>query len=336
MRKLILSLFIISTLASCASTNYGVYDNTLSKADISQDIKFIKRKLLTQHYDLNWEGRQDRIIKALDSLAASTNKINVRSFRKALKPIFEQVDDGHTDVMAEVEMDLLRAKSNKPFQCYLLEKKTAYLKIPHFMDGERLNNVLGTFRHLINEHEAERIVIDLRSNPGGSVEFVRKFLQTTISDSRLYCMKQRTRLASGLSLPVKLILRAKGEVQDGFVLLHEYQDVKPSFDFEIENKYLLVDSTIISGSMIAAYHLKEDGYLVIGSAPDALFNSFMNPVFFSLPRSKLYMAVSTGRFHLNENVNNRAEDQLIPDVETKVDYSLKGLMNAIRQIEAIE
>jgi len=117
--------------------------------------------------------------------------------------------------------------------------------------------------------------------------------------------------------------------------LSEEQQVQSFNDYDVAHKYVLVDSTMISGSMIAAYHLREDGYKVIGSAPTALFNSFMNPIFFNLPKSKLYLAISTGRFHLDENLNNRADDQLQPDFETKLDFSLKGLMNGIRQIEAL-
>jgi len=88
--------------------------------------------------------------------------------------------------------------------------------------------------------------------------------------------------------------------------------------------------------MIAAYHLQNEDYTIIGSAPKSLYNSFMNPVMFNLPKSNLYMTISTGRFYLNENVDDRAADQLIPDYPTDVDLSLEALLNGIRQIEAAQ
>jgi hypothetical protein len=303
------------TLGSCATTNYGVYNNVLSKTDIETDIRFIKRKLISQHYNLDWEGRQDKIIQSLDSLAASSRNITVKAFKKALQPIMDGIDDGHTDVMAEVEMDLRRAKSNQPFECFIIDTSTAYLKIPHFMNSAELNRVLITFDHLLTEHDADRIVIDLRNNPGGSVNLVRNFLSRTIENSTLYCHSQKTRMVSGLKPARKILLRMKATSTP-------------------ENKvYTIAENEQV---MIAAYHLRKDGFEVIGSAPSALFNSFMNPIFFNLPKSRLYLSISTGRFHLSDNLYNRTKDQLLPDFETKLNFSLKGLMKGIRQIEALE
>lgn len=338
LRKILLGFFVVTTLGSCASTNYGVYNNVLSKQDIESDIRYIKRKLISQHYNLDWEGRQDNILSSLDSLARVSENITVKQFKNALQPIMEFVDDGHTDVMAEVEMDLQRAKSNQPFECFMLEKNTAYLKVPHFMDPLELNRVLNTFDHLVTEHKAERIVIDLRSNPGGSVNLVRNFLSRTIEEPTQYCLSQKTKMVSGLhpSRKIILLLKGIGKPEDKVYTITKNQEVIATTDYEVEHKYVLVDSTIISGSMIAAYHLKKDGYEVIGSAPSALFNSFMNPIFFNLPKSKLYLSVSTGRFHLDDNLYNRTKDQLFPDFETELNFSLKGLMKGIQQIEAIE
>ncbi len=330
-------VFTVASLASCATTNYGVYNNVLDKKDISSDINFIKRKLITQHYSLNWEGRQVKVFQALDSLAQVSEKLTVKRFKNSLKPILAFVDDGHTDVMSEIELDLRKAKSSKPFNCLLLEKNTVYLKVPHFVDPAALNKALDTFDHFLTAHEAERVVIDLRSNPGGSVNLVRQFLSRILESPTQYCLGQKTKMVSGLHLSRKLILllRGKKSQESKVYILSEEQQVQSFNDYEVAHKYVLVDSTMISGSMIAAYHLREDGYKVIGSAPTALFNSFMNPIFFNLPKSKLYLAISTGRFHLDENLNNRADDQLQPDFETKLDFSLKGLMNGIRQIEAL-
>jgi len=150
----------------------------MNKSDIEDDIDFIKRKLISQHYDLNWEGRKAQIFSALDSLAINSNKLTVKAFNNSLKTIVGSIDDGHTTVREEVEMDLVRSNSGKPFECYMLEKNTAYLKVPHFQQYEGLSEALSTFQHLVEKHK---------------------------------------KLATGLGLVRNIALRLYGEVENGMV-----------------------------------------------------------------------------------------------------------------------
>ncbi len=86
--------------------------------------------------------------------------------------------------------------------------------------------------------------------------------------------------------------------------------VKVKNQNHIEHKYLLVDSTIISGAMLATYHLKKDGYLVLGSDPSSLFNTFGNNTAVVLPRSGFYLYIATSRLIVDENSKHRNDDML--------------------------
>ena len=101
---------------------------------------------------------------------------------------------------------------------------------------------------------------------------------------------------------------------------------------DTENRYLILDDSIYSGGILASFHLEKDGYFVIGPTPDGMCKSFGNNVSYNLPNSKLYINISTLRLKVDENIDNRDKDKIIPDMELS-DYSMAELLVIMKEKE---
>ncbi len=306
---LIIGMFL---LYSCQSVKYIQPDQKLSPSQIQEDIEFVKTKLAEEHYDLDWENRKDIILNELDSLANSPSIVNVHSLKTALESVVNTIDDGHTKIVGIEKHTQKYNEINSQYCCTVLNENTVYLKIPTFTNRSKLNKSLEEFKRTVVASNANSVVIDLRNNRGGSTENVNALLKNTLQNETEICIEIKMKKKKGFKNA--LINKRLGFKRSGDYLVKKCELIKPEFKYNVLNKYLLVDSTIFSGSMIATYHLQKDGYKVLGKPPKSLFNAFGNAYTWSLPNSKLYINISTLKIHLNENFSSREMDMLIPDI----------------------
>jgi hypothetical protein len=322
----------VLSLSSCYSIKYAQESQILSQAEIAEDITFLKRKLSSRHYNLNWEGRKDLILSSLDSVTANHNEITTAFFLYKIEPVLETVDDGHTTgfMFQKADKDKLKRAPNN-FSCLDLDSETMLLKIPDFYDKSGLTESLTLFDSLIMRPDISTLIVDLRNNHGGKINLVRRFLgQVLIQNTRL-CDGWQMRATIDMLHPVNMIfLILRGYKKSGKHIIKKGPIVKSRGSFDIKNKYVLVDSTIISGSMLAVYHLKKAGYTVVGSNPTSLFNSFGNSAAINLPNSHLYVGISTARVIVDKNHTDRSADMLYCDIPIKGE-SLEQILQIIRQ-----
>ena len=278
----------------------------ISPKQIRTDIKFTIKKLKKKHFDINWEGREKEIISGLNNIAEIQESISLDSFLTRLKAVISTIDDGHTRI---VSAKLKRNKSG--FKCVMVDEETILLRLPNFTSRWKLKRTLRKFKILKKNPKINRIIIDIRGNLVGYSNLVQDFLENTMTkDFQLFEWTKIKRKNSALEIPVNLVRRIQKYKREGDYFVKRGKLVKVKNQNHIEHKYLLVDSTIISGAMLATYHLKKDGYLVLGSDPSSLFNTFGNNTAVVLPRSGFYLYIATSRLIVDKNSKHRNDDML--------------------------
>ncbi len=279
---------------------------TISPRQILRDIKFVKRKLSKKHYNINWEGRQKEIFAQLDDIAEINERVSLDSFLVRLDAVISTIDDGHT----RIESTLL-APHTASFKCELVDKETILLRIPDFMHHWQLSITLDEFAQLKENPDVNRIVVDIRGNQGGAIKLVGELLQKTLTED-FYLYRQANLLPkTGLTyMSDVLVKRLQKFRRQGDYFVKKGRLIQAKNKKSFKYKYLLVDSTIISGAMLAAYHYKKDGYMVLGSEPHSLFNTFGNITRVILPKSEFYLYIATMRLIVDENNKFRNRDML--------------------------
>lgn len=330
-------LFIIACVilfTSCNTTKYVTLSKELSKSEALEDVEYIKSKLSSAHVDINWEGREDIILDQLDQAALACDPCDVKSFEKLLLPIFNTIDDGHSQVFGLNENNLKNDNHSSIFASTLLDDQSLYLKIPNFVNDRKLRDGLNNFRKLLHSGDVTRVVIDLRDNQGGSIANVENFLSHTLTENRDLCQEIRKKRRNSF---FKSLLDWKYYFKKGYRKSDEYHinNCRKIYTEKVisnEMRYLLVNNSIMSGGTLASYHLEKDGYIVIGTSPKGICNTFGLPISYNLPNSNLYINLSSLRIHVNDNIGNRNDDKIIPDMELP-DYSMVELLEILKERE---
>lgn len=326
---------ILLSLSSCYSIKYAPESQVLNQEEIAEDITFLKRKLSKRHYNLNWEGREQTLLASLDSIAVTHANITTLDFLQKIKPVLKTVDDGHTFgfIFQEKDKDRLK-RTPKHFSCHLLDKETVLLKIPDFRNRSGLVECLTSFDSLSRKPGITTLIVDLRNNHGGNMPLVDHFLQRMITHKTRLCSSFQVKNTFAALNPLNTILnKIRGYNNSNKYFIKKGRLLRIRHSMNIAHKYVLVDSTIISASMLAVYHLKNAGFTVIGSNPSSLFNTFGNPIQVNLPNSHLYVFISTARILVDENHADRSADMLSCDIQIK-EESLEQILELIRQYEA--
>lgn len=317
-------LLILSLLTACRSTYQNFdYSQTVSPKEIRSDIKALKKKLEKHHVNLNWEGKKDQIFHQLDLIANSSHtKITLDSFENKLKPIIASIDDGHTQIIHQKKYE----ERIESFQTTLAASNIHYLRVPNFMNFNALDQMLMKFEKAYSDNPTDNIIIDLRSNPGGVVDYVKYFLTYFIPSSTEVYEKleiKNTRFIEKMAfIPSKLLYKTGHSRKTG--------EKKLAADPKI---YLLIDKNIASGSMLSSYHLQRHGAYVIGEPPSRLFNTFGMAKGHILPNSKLALNIATSRLYLSKEVPSRTDNMLTPDYIPKQKMNLNEVVSFIERLE---
>ncbi|MEO1625875.1 MAG: S41 family peptidase [Bacteroidota bacterium] len=323
-----LTLLLIC-LQSCSLYHRVDPDKQLSQNEIAQDIGELTHYLQHAHFDLNWDGKEQDILQGLQTI--SSQALSTAELKTKLDAVLRQVDDGHTRIVTAREIH--RAPKDKRKFTYLsLDEETAYLKIPHFSDRFQLAQILDELQ--TDQHNYQRLLIDLRGNPGGNVKHVQYFLRHFTSDSQAICIQQEIKCQKGYMGTVECLdyVLKKGYKKNGRYLTKKCKTKTSKQQKTFAKKYLLVDTKTASGAMLASYHLIENGYTSVGSQPTAIFNTFGNPRTYRLPNSNLWVNISTARVILNEQHNNRQNDQLYCDIQS-TESTLGNILQTIQSQE---
>lgn len=334
MRPIITFLFVTILLSSCVTVKKYSPDQVMTKADLHKDVEFVKAKLIEKHYDLNWENRQNEILDQLDQIVEQNETMSIHDFRTQLESVVNTVDDGHTRILGVKMGDESKFQLDTSFLLEEWDDKTIYFKVPTFLNQSLLLRYVNEFGDFYKHKKADRVILDLRGNHGGFSRWVEHFLTKTLENKTQYCVQQSIKKPKGILYHINhFLFRAiNGYKLKGDYIVKKCNTIESNLRFNPTRKYVIVDSTIVSGAMIAVYHLKKDGYTVIGSAPKSLFNSFGNAYAQRLPQSNLYIAISSLRIVLDENVNDRYQDMLIPDY-VREDISLDELRLFLKDLE---
>jgi hypothetical protein len=335
-KEKIIFISICISMLSCNSIKFISLAKTLDKKEVEKDVRYLKSKLLEKHYNLNWENREAEIISRLDSLVIdnSDSELTIERFSENLKEIIQTIDDGHTNVFG-FNIDNKRITKNvaQNFSCITVDTSTVLIRVPNFTDEKNLKRNLKTLKLLLGNGDCKRIIVDLRTNKGGDVLNVACFLNKILEDDTSLCLSQKVKAKKGLlGVGKNLTLRLKGLIRSGDFFEKKCQKIKGENIYNISKKYVLIDSGIISGSMLATYHLRKAGYIVVGENPNSLFNTFGNAEFINLPSSNLYVSISTARAIVDQNYKKRDDDKLTCDLVLK-EQSLGGIIKAIKLYE---
>ena len=298
---MLLSVIFLSGCKALVNQNFE-YFKDISPTDVRADIDFLKNSLVKHHYDINWENKKDQIFFDLDQIGNMNSSISLDSFENRIASIINSIDDGHSRVIHQSEFK--RQTSN--FGANRIFETTHYLRIPNFIETNELKEVLVNFKTSFEKHPNDRILIDIRSNPGGSIENVKHFLS--------YFLPSKTELYDRLDMKSS----SKFDKIISYFLKNKY-NFKSSKTTSVKKLkgspeiYLLINNKIASGSMLSSYHLQQNGAYIIGSPPMGVFNTFGNAMGHKLPNSKIVYTIASIRIFLSKQTPSRMEDMLQPN-----------------------
>ncbi len=326
-------IFVASWLTSCVGIKYTSYPRPLLKNEIKDDVLYLKKNLTENHFNLNWENNEENILSELNSILDSNSDETVKSFEEKLGSVLVQVDDGHTRVFGFEKGEKIKLPRHK-YVCDSLDQNIIFLKIPSFNSIQSIKKCLEEYKELNTLKEFRTVVIDFRGNKGGRSKYVAHFLEKMESNEVTYYKKFELLKSRGILGSIRNFIKDKflGYKTTDSTLYRLNHKIEPDreYKFSFQNKIILVDSTIISGTMLATYHLQNDGFKVYGPQPSSLFNTFGNVKLINLPNSNLYVALSRLRLFVNDNYHSRHLDTLKCDGDFTIE-TVKEILNKIDQ-----
>lgn len=323
MKFKIILIFILISLYSCTikiNQNFN-YKKHLAPEQVASDIKDLKRILEKEHYDINWDGKKFSIFSSLDSISKINEPISIDSFEKKLSSIINIIDDGHSKV---IHQDSTRRLKRNQFGFQSISDSVAYLRIGNFINTESLIRTLENFRLSFNKDPKEILILDIRSNRGGSSRNVHRTLTYFLPTKTKLYEKIDFRPTSAINWIPRKIISAKENLK-----LFKYTGKKKvDQNFKI---FLWINDSIASGSMLLSYHLKKNGALVIGEVPKGIFSTFGNSYGYQLKNSKIIYTLASARVYVTEKKVERMEDMLIPDYIPYSTWDLPDIVNYINR-----
>ncbi len=314
----LLTLLLLSGCKSLINQDF-VYHENISPVDVRADIDFLKNTLVKYHYDINWENRKAHIFSDLDQIGNINSSISLDSFENRIAAIINSVDDGHSRIIHQSDIN---RKSNN-FGINRISNSVHYLRISNFLETHKLKEVLVNFKSSFEIKPTEKVLIDIRSNPGGSIENVKYFLS--------YFLPSKTELYD------RLDIKSSNKLYNIISYFEEKKyNIKLAKTTGVKNLngspeiYLLINNEIASGSMLSSYHLQQNGAYIIGHPPNGLFNTFGNARGHKLPNSKIVYTTATARIFLSKQTPARMEDMLQSDYLPSEKMDINQIIDFIR------
>lgn len=301
------------------NTNFD-YDEVIMPKEIREDVIQLKEKLLKHHYDLNWEGRQMDIVEALDQIAAIDIPITLDSLESLLSSTVNNIDDGHTRVIHQGKRDI----RIETFQATRISTNSIYVRIPNFTEFNELDKAMTKLQEIYNADSGINVIVDLRNNPGGVIDYVNYFLSYFLPSFTPLYDQVDIRKSGGFGLKNYLLKKKEG--------LDYFRETGKKKLVGNPKLFVLINEKIASASMLSSYHLKNAGAYIIGKPPKGLFNTFGNSYGHRLSNSKIVFTIATARVLLNKKVPSRMDDMLIPDF---VPSQHMDLSQIVRYVEAL-
>lgn len=161
-------------------------------------------------------------------------------------------------------------------------------------DEEYVNETQNFFRS-VKEDACSKIIVDLRGNPGGDSRVIDEFLRHLDIDSY--------RTSAFVSRDGPFLVRHSGT-------LKKNDRYDSAYDGSL---YVLTDSRTFSSAMDFAMYI-QDNHLgkVVGEASGNLPDSYGDTLYFSLPRSGLWLTVSSKKWERIDR--NLAGKPVMPDI----------------------
>ena len=319
--KNILLFILLCCIISCTlriNQNFD-YNKIITPSEIQLDIEDLKSNLINKHVNIDWEGKREKIFTELDSIKHIKSPIAVDSFERRLLPIINSIDDGHSRL---IHQDSIKkgAKINS-FSTIQIEDSIFYLKILHFMDSKNLDTVLKKLTNRkYNSHD--KIIIDIRYNPGGDIRNVLKVLSCFLPVKT----KIFETIVGNRSTKYKTLM-------DKIKSSKYINPIKKYTGKKLINGspqiYVWINEYIASGSMLLSYHLQNNGAIIIGQAPKGVLNTFGNAYGYQLSKSKIIYTLATKRVLLSSDTPTRMEDMLKPDFLPETNWKLDDLVSHI-------
>ncbi|SDW35610.1 S41 family peptidase [Flavobacterium degerlachei] len=213
-----------------------------------------------------------------------------------------------------------------------------YAKLPR-MDvplGDSINQRLGT---IINKHNVNAVVIDIRGNGGGNDETYNNALKSIIKDTlrlnvvlginwspytRNYYEYNRDSIQKEPIFSFKVDVPTLKEPEMFYITFASALIVPDSIKYPFEGKiYILQDRYIYSASSnLSALAKNTEQLISIGETPDLLGGMQRDPFIMMLPHSKVIFRVEP---QIDFTDNKKVEDCFKNNVEFPVQYSIDNL-----------
>lgn len=317
--KQIISLFIfLSVFAACSVKINKAFDYNrfIHAADIQNDINQLKNNLESRHFDINWEGKKEKIFTSLDEIANIDIPITIDSFERRLGNILNYIDDGHSRVIHQKH--LVQSHQN-PFGVNCISDSVIYLRIGNFVNYDLLLPTLDEFLILQRQHPQSAIIIDIRNNRGGEIQIVNAVLS--------YFLPGHTKIFEKVEVRPTSFFTRITDIFGGNKLRQTFSKYTSNKKISGFPKIVVwINQNIASGSMLFSYHMQKNGARIAGKQPKGVYNTFGNAKLYKLPKSKLIYTLSSLRVFLDTQIPTRMEDMLVPDHEVDTKLNLNELL----------
>lgn len=326
MKKWLFGIIISLSVASCSikiNQNFD-YQKLLNPEQIESDIEDLKKNLIRKHYNIDWEGEKSNIFKALDNIKTTDTNLTIDSFENQIKIIIDNIDDGHSRI---IHQDSIKTKHVNQFGYQTISDSIKYLRIGNFLDTKNLIKTLNKLKLDFQNNESEILIIDIRSNSGGSIPNVNHALSYFVpSNTKIYenvDIKNTSKFTSFLSSK-----------------LNSWKENLNIYKYTIKKKlnkdpiiYLWVNDRIASASLLFTYHLQNNGVFIIGKPPKGIFNTFGNQYGHQLKYSKIIYTLATAKVNISNEQPKKINDMLKPNYIPESDWRISDLLNFITNHE---
>ena len=231
---------------------------------------------------------------------------------------------------------------------YLNDKQILYVRIP-LMDEKDIAFYQDEIKKKTMLKQPGAIVIDVRSNPGGSDLVWRTILESIID--RELCLTYKSAIKNS-SLAKNNELQqfeavenifGNGEKRpditkspetvpfldnEEFIIMEDESILKPAADsLKLQVPIYIIAHDIYSsaGCLLSVAHFKDD-IISVGTRNPAILGRGITPLFISLPNSKIIFSVET---HLDLTNCQSAEDTLHTKMEVEVEMTAKERLDYI-------
>ena len=206
-------------------------------------------------------------------------------------------------------------KPEKSFVTYEIDKENniAILYLDKCKYNDEYKRVLKDFFTKTTESNIKNIAVDLRNNGGGASRVATEFIKYIDLDE--YNETGNTWRFGPFNLKTKI---------------HSEKNKKKKNPFN-GNIYVLTSIDTFSSAMLFAQYIKDNNIgTIIGEASSNNPNGYGEVVEFLLPKSNIYMQISTKKFY---RINQSTEEQFIdPDINCESKEAIFKLYDTIKSI----